>query len=146
MVAMTFALSLLIQTGSEDSQLTKVEAGPVTFHVPKSLQVQKTTPVEDFDLITISDGDKRIVTAYLGNHPDFPRLKGEKGDLRESQLGDAIIITKWKDNELIRKEMKVALSAEFPMFLHIYSAPSLTNEEVRMADKILSSIVVKKKR
>jgi len=125
-----------------------VDCGSFSVSIPSGFKISKTSPVEDFELMRFSKAEKVYLTAYLGNAPNYPspRAKKNKAETKVSGLGNVDITTEWQGYDLIRKEMRIKLSERsWPMFLHLSSADGLSRDEVMVAEKILSSVSVKKK-
>jgi len=81
------------------------------------------------------------MTAYCGNHPDFPRKKKSEHDLRRSIIGNVEVRTEWNGNRAVYKEMKIKVSDKsWPMYVHFFTANSLSNDEFIIAERMFSSI------
>jgi hypothetical protein len=110
--------------------------------LPKDFHVAKTSPVEDFDIYSISRGDTPYVMVYVGNHPTFPRQppsgENEHAMLEAQHLR---MFSEWSHDTLVRREILVGLPEGngWPQYIHAWTAPG-SAEAVRLADRILVSL------
>ena len=148
-VSPLFLLCLSLVFAGVDRSVLAAEDEVATFEqfkivVPKGFKVTKKTPVHDFDLFIVSKGDKEYVTIYLGNHPNFPLIKkAADKDVKEFSANGVDMLSEWKGNAMIRKEIRIELkhNADWPQFVHAFSH-ELPGDQVVIADKILSSLVI----
>lgn len=132
-----------------DSKERKEEFFKIT--TPEEFTITKTTPVGDFDLFVIKNSTHPYVGIYVGNQPDFPKNNGRstQSESRTFQANNVTIISSWKKNELLGKEILVQLptttNPSWPMFIHAWIS-DLPLDEVSLADKILMSIELRQKK
>jgi hypothetical protein len=135
----------LIAFGQEKKE-NGVDCKYFTISVPKDFKLDTKTPVEDFDIITISKGEQVYVGIYAGNNPNYPlyiKREGKK-EIEESKLGDVETISEWRGDKLLRKEMKIRLpNKQFPQFLHIFYG-DVDKDTVMISERIVSSLKLKK--
>lgn len=126
-------------------QTNRIDCKYFSIDVPKGFKLVKKSPVEDFYVITISKDDRVYVGVYVGNNPSYPSIeKTEDTQIEESKLGDVEIISQWKGDKLLHKEMKIKLANKenWPQFLHVFFG-DVTKDEVMVAEKIVSSLKLK---
>ena len=100
--------------------------------------------MEDFEVYTITKAGKAYIGVYVGNQPKVP--KGDEHDqnsvttLRTSELE---IISVWKKDQLVHREalFKLVNSKRWPTCVQAWTS-DLPVKQIRIADRILSSIVV----
>jgi hypothetical protein len=115
--------------------------------LPDGFVMNKSTPVEDFDVYHIKKDDEMYVGIYVGNHPDFPSVQRNKalnyclsvdGDLKVA------VVSVWKGDILVEKEiLKELEEIGGSQDLHAWTSIDLSPEQMLLADKIISSISVK---
>jgi hypothetical protein len=148
----------------KDSFLNKEYA--LRLPLPDGFRLEKTTPDgTDFRVYEVSKDSKIYLTLYVGNHPDFPvtHVEGsEKTDLdicvedpvvsREASTRDSEdkpevrIVSEWKDGRLVHRELLAPvnkLQKGWPAFIHAFTASSLQEDEIQVADRILFGISLK---
>lgn len=111
-------------------------------HLPDGFTILKETPLEDFDIYTITKGERVYVRMYLGNHPDFPkRVILPDSEVAEFEFGNVRASTEWRAGVLMGRELRLAISSKrgWPAVLHVWTTAE-TPGDVAIADRILSSI------
>jgi hypothetical protein len=114
--------------------------------LPPGFEVKKSAPVQDFELYFVSKAGTAYVTVYVGNQPDFARLKRDgQNHVTTLRAPDFEMISLWKDTQLLGREIMVTLTHAdtWPTRLHVWTA-ALPPEELQVADRILSSLTVLK--
>ena len=114
--------------------------------IPGNIRVEKTTPVEDFDVFRFFDSSgKQILGVYAGNHPQFPERVPEGVGLKEDILGGRPLKhAEWKNSDGLHGEFLVRLYSEdapgvpFPVFIHLWYL-ELNTDELTAVKKILDT-------
>jgi hypothetical protein len=122
-----------------------VDCTHFSIRVPKGFKLTTEQRI-DFEIITISRGDKVYVGIYVGNHPDYPLYikRGGNKEIEESKLGDVESISEWKGDKLLRKELRIRLpNGQFPQFLHV-SYGDVDKDTIMVSERIVSSLKLKK--
>jgi len=111
--------------------------------VPGNFVITKTTPVEDFDIFSIGLPEKSYVKLYVGNHPEFPSIKGKPAQtVRQLETQSVKIVSIWNGKTLIGKEMLINLPNDsFPGYIHAWTS-DLSPAEFLVADQIIMSLKV----
>ena len=113
-----------------------------TVMLPEGFSILKESPVEDFDLYTISKDGRVYVRMYLGNHPAYPQRPSlPDSDLVEFKFGKVQITSEWRSGVLAGREWRLGISGNegWPSVLHVWTVVD-TPMEVVIADRIVSSI------
>lgn len=113
--------------------------------LPDGFRVVKASPVEDFEMYTISKGAQPYLYVYVGNQPAFPKRMGSAGsDVSELEGPNVSIRSEWKGAQLLGRELlfKVANPKGWPTRIHAWTA-QLQSSQVQVADRILFSMKTK---
>jgi hypothetical protein len=110
---------------------------------PEGFSIQKTSPVEDFDIYSIVRDGKPYVMIYQGNQPDFPAIKNIKK--KESTVFSAEtlkIYSIWDGNNLFSRELIIKIQDDnWPQYLHAWIQPH--SGDILLADRILLSLKIR---
>jgi len=111
--------------------------------IPDEFEITKTTPVEDFEIYTISKAGKSYVGIYVGNQPKLPKEEDwSRNSVTILKSSDIEMFSVWKTNQLIHREVlfKLKSSKDWPTCVQAWTF-DLPQSEIWDADRILSSIV-----
>jgi hypothetical protein len=114
---------------------------------PDGFKVEKTAPVEDFEIFTISRGGKAYIYVYVGNQPAFPKFKPSgNSEVTTFEAPGVSVASQWQGAALVGREIlsELNVNGEFPTALHAWTAP-LPPAELAVADRILFSIKTSRK-
>lgn len=114
--------------------------------IPGDVKVEKTTPVEDFDIFRFFDvSGKQILGIYAGNHPQFPVGVPEGVEQKKSTLGGkSLEKAEWGNSGGYYGQLLVHLQTDapgyppFPVFVHLWYL-ELNAVELAAVKKILDS-------
>lgn len=111
-----------------------------SIQVPANFNVEKTTPVEDFDIFRFYNKEgKQILGAYAGFHPQFPDGVPAGVKLHEGLLGNKPLeYAEWTDKDGHKGEFLVQLDPEEGPVIHFWYL-ELTSEELVTVKKILNT-------
>jgi hypothetical protein len=113
-----------------------------SIRLPEGFAILKESPVEDFDLYTISKNGRSYLRMYLGNHPDFPKRSTlPDSDVVEFEFGKVRVSSEWRTGVLAGREWRLEISENegWPSVLHVWTvvdAPA----DVAVADRIVSTL------
>jgi len=113
--------------------------------IPKGFRVQKESPVEDFELYTISKGNQSYVIIYIGNQPDFPKkIFSDSRQIVDVNTINRTIISEWKNNKLIGKQVKINLATPggWPSSIHAWTT-QIAPAKMMVAARILDSLSIR---
>lgn len=112
----------------------------LTLRIPGDITVQREKQV-DFDLFIFKKDSKIILSAYLGNWPDFPRQQGAGPIKKETINGlDAESVMRQQQGALWREVLfHLKKTDDWPQRLHCWYG-GLSTEESLEANKMLSSV------
>jgi hypothetical protein len=140
-----FLLLTLASVTSEVLATTVNEQKHFSLQLPQGFQVAKTSPVEDFEMYTISKGTQPYLYIYVGNQPSFPKTENSHGDEVSELAGPNVSIrSEWKGVQLVGREILFSVSNAngWPTRIHAWTA-RLLSPQVQVADRILFSIKTK---
>jgi hypothetical protein len=113
--------------------------------LPGGFHVAKASPVEDFEIYTVSKDGTPYVKVYVGNQPDFPNRKapsdGDRAVLETKQLR---MVSQWSNNKLVDREVLVDIGRAngWPQYIHAWTVEG-PDARIYLADRILVSLKVK---
>jgi hypothetical protein len=113
-----------------------------TVILPEGFSILKESPVEDFDLYTISKDGRAYVRMYLGNHPAYPKRSAlPDSDVVEFEFGKVQVTSEWRSGVLAGREWRLGISENegWPSVLHVWTVVDAPGE-VAVADRIVSSL------
>lgn len=142
MIAATMLAAVTIAASSQTSDVRKEPFFEIK--IPAGCEMTKTSPVEDFQLYTVTREAKTLLSIYLGNQPKYPKMLPGSGITADTlRTRDTEVISQWKDGTLARRELVATLDATngWPQYLHAWTA-ELPPELLPSADRILFSLVV----
>ena len=111
--------------------------------LPEGFDIIKKSPVEDFDIYTVSKSGEVYLSIYVGNQPTFPSLKKSSIDIVTlSKLPKLEMRSVWREGQLTGRELLIKLDPKmgWPMFLHVWTF-QLPPDKVSVADRIISSLI-----
>ena len=135
---------LVFLVGCQKSQVTmKTYTGEgFLVRIPESVDVSKTTPVQDFNVYEFRQQGKVILYAYAGNQPDFPseRLKGCRETAGAFKGFPQRVVEKKSGADAISKDVLMDFSrkTEWPQFVHFWYVENPARMAT-LADEIIAS-------
>ena len=105
--------------------------------LPSTVSIKKETPVEDFNIYKFIYEEQVILSAYVGNHPQFNHANTEKGIT--NGLVSEFFITK-DPNGLEQKEILIEFSSHqgWPNYMHFWYSELPPNLEKIVREIIFS--------
>jgi hypothetical protein len=109
--------------------------------VPHEVKVAKTTEAEDFTVYTFSKQDSALLHLYVGNAPDFPKLKGSTQTTTVASYAgkpaQEIRVSSKRGNS---REILITLAdSGWPRFIHVW-CDDLKQAESGIANEIIASL------
>lgn len=126
-------------------------AGPETkqqyfdIFLPEGFKIQKVSPVEDFEMYTVTDGTVPYVEIYVGNAPDFPQIANFPDDsIVVLKTREMSLLSKWDGGEVVALETLIVrlIAPGWPRFVHAWTTAEAGDK--RLAQKILLSLNVER--
>jgi len=141
---MFFAAGLLMSGCQKPETKMKLFTGNgFLLSLPNDVFVSEESPLEDFELHTLTRNKEILLKLYAGNQPDFPSEEINGLVERSTTIHglSARDVTSVLDGGLRDREVLVDLSGvnEWPQYLH-FSYSSLNPEVTRIADQIIESV------
>jgi hypothetical protein len=121
--------------------MTVHQAEGFSLSYPTNIRINKTTPVEDFNIYRFIYHNKPILSAYVGNHPSFYEnlpegTKHEKGFINGLPFESFLI--KLPDGTL-RKELLIKFSEpDWPNYIHLWYSDLPPTLQIIVEEIILS--------
>lgn len=137
-------MSLLICATNAMAEFKEIKQPHFRISAPDGFIVKQSAPVEDFELYSVQQREKKFVVIYIGNFPRFPKNKqSSAGSVQQFRTREVKINTYSQGGNLVGREILIDLTAKSggPQFLHAWiSDVTLAREEIHLADKILMSL------
>ena len=126
----------------QESWKTNTLAPGLTIQLPTGVKITRQTPTGDFELFVFRKESKTILSAYLGNQPEFPKEKTHSSIKRETIKGlSAESTSRQEPDGTLSREVLVHLRADgtLPQKLHFWYVHSRAVDAPE-ADKMIASV------
>lgn len=113
-----------------------------TIDLPARMGLERRTPVEDFVIYRLVVRKKAVGFIYVGNNPDYPKLKNLPSASQTTMLcGTFRCSSFWKESELVGREILIDLgkSNHWGGILHAWTA-KVSKKNLAIAERALFSI------
>lgn len=145
LVVVIYATAPLLPGCSQPKGELKAYAGVgFSYSYPSDLSVSTKSPVEDFEIHTLTQDDGNVVLQmYVGNSPDFPTEEADES-VDESTTTSGLAarsMARARDDGLREREVLLDLSSsnDWPQYIHCWY-DSLSPELAATADAIIESV------
>lgn len=145
LITAIYAMAPLLPGCTQPKGELKAQVGEgFSYSYPRDLSVSTKSPVEDFEIHTLTQGDGNVVLQmYVGNSPDFPTEEaGESVGESTTPSGLAArSVARARNDGLREREVLVDLSSgnDWPKYVHCWY-DSLSPELAAAADAVIESV------